>query len=211
MPTEVTTVLLAGFVALAVTTGIGALMWDQIRRERQRELVAVGLARSLELHRTRLASYPAAFEAMEPLSTQNRAVQTPETAGAVAQRLNVWLYSVGGMCADATTRGALLGLRDSCARWAGVGQRPPQLYEFRNLAVAFLRHDLDLSELDASEIRRNVTLLGRLRDDLDALDNRAGDTGSRLDAGTAAGSSSAAGSGPAADDPPGPAWLSAGI
>lgn len=202
MPTDITTVLLAGFVALAVTTGIGALMWDQIRRERQRESAAAAVARSLELHRARLTSYPAAFEAMAPLSTQNRAALTPQTAGAVAQRLNDWLYSAGGMCADATTRGAVLGLRDSCARWAGTGQRPPQLYEFRNLAVAFLRRDLDLSELDASDVRRNVTLLGRLRDDLDAPGaNRAGDAGARRDG------DATAGPGPAADGSSGTGWL----
>jgi hypothetical protein len=171
--TEVTTVLLSGFVALIVTTGIGALTWDQIRRERQRELVEAKVARTLELHRTRLATYPTAFEAMAPLSTHNRALLTAEVGGEVAKKLNAWLYSAGGMCADATTRSAVLGLRDSCDKWAAnSGQRPPQLYEFRNLAVALLRRDLDLAGLESFDIRRNVTLLAQLRDDLDALDNR---------------------------------------
>jgi hypothetical protein len=167
------TVLVSGFVALVVTTGIGALTWDQIRRDRQRGLVEATVARNLELHRTRLATYPAAFEVMAPLSTHNRAVMTAEVAGEVASRLNGWLYSAGGMCADATTRSAILGLRDSCDRWsANSGQRPPQLYEFRNLAVAFLRRDLELAGLESFDVRRNVTLLATLRDDLDALENR---------------------------------------
>lgn len=173
MPTAVTTVLLPGFVALVVTIGVGALTWDQIRRERQRELMEAKVARSLELLRVRLTAYPAVFEAMAPLSTHSRALLTSEVAGEVAEKLNGWLYSVGGMCADATTRGAILGLRDSCDKWAASsGQRPPQLYEFRNLAVAFLRRDLDLAGLESFDVRRSVTLLGKLREGLDALGNR---------------------------------------
>jgi hypothetical protein len=176
VPTEVTTILLSGLIALVVTAGVGALTWEQIRRERQLDPAEVTVARAVELHRARLASYPAALEAMSPLSTHHRADLTAEVAGEVANELNSWLYSVGGLCADATTRGALLGLRDSCARWAGnSGQRPPQLYEFRNLAIAFLRRDLDLGGLDPFDVRRNVTLLGKLRDDLDALDKRGRD------------------------------------
>jgi hypothetical protein len=121
----------------------------------------------------RLAKYPTAFEAMAPLSTHNRALLTAEVAGEVARKLNAWLYSAGGMCADATARSAILGLRDSCDRWAtNNGQRPSQLYEFRNLALAFLRRDLDLAGLESFDVRRSVARLGSLRDDLDALDNR---------------------------------------
>jgi hypothetical protein len=91
----------------------------------------------------------------------------------VAEELNAWLYSAGGMCADATTRGAILGLRDSCDRWGrNGGPRPPQLYEFRNLAVAFLRRDLDLAGLEPFDVRRAVTHLAKLRDDLDGPDQR---------------------------------------
>jgi hypothetical protein len=173
VPTEVTTILLSGLVALAVTIGVCALTRDQIRRERQRELVDARVARALELHRTRLASYPAALEAMAPLSAHNRADLTAEVGGEVGRKLNTWLYSTGGMCADATTRGAILGLRDSCDKWAaGGGQRPPQLYEFRTLAITFLRRDLDLAGPDPLELRRNATLLGKLRDGLDSLDKR---------------------------------------
>jgi hypothetical protein len=173
VPGVVTAALLSGFVTLVVASGVGALVWEQIRREDQREPVAARVARSLELHRTRLAAYPAAFAAMAPLSSRNRADLTVQVAAEVAAELNAWLYSTGGMCADATTRGAILGLRDSCDRWAGSsGQRPPQLYEFRNLAVAFLRRDLDLAGLEPFDVRRGVTLLGKLRGDLDALDKR---------------------------------------
>jgi hypothetical protein len=170
----VTTALTAGFVALVVVAaGIGVLTWTQIRRERQRLLVEVEVARAVALHKTRLAAYPHAFEAIAPLSTHHRAALTAEVAGNVASGLNTWLYSTGGMCADATTRGAMLGLRDSCDRWAtNGGSRPPQLYEFRNLAVTFLRRDLDLVGPEPFEVHRHVSLLAKLRDDLDAFDRR---------------------------------------
>lgn len=173
MPGLITAAFIAGFVAVAVSAAAGALTWSQVRRDREQGRADERAARALELHRLRLSSYPAAFEAIAPLSTHRRAGLTAEVAGAVGERLNAWLYSAGGMCADATTRSAILGLRDSCGLWASVeGSRPPQLYEFRNLAVTFLRRDLDLCGADPAEPQRNLALLGKLRDDLDALDRR---------------------------------------
>jgi hypothetical protein len=170
---QVATALIAGFVALVVAVGGGVLTWAQVRRERERWLADVKVAWALELRRARLAAYPAAFEAIAPLSTHRRSTLTGEVAAEVAEKLNSWLYSTGGMCADATTRGAVLGLRDSCSRWATIGDtRPPQLYEFRNLTITFLRRDLDLGGLEPYDFQRNVTVLNKLRDDLDALDKR---------------------------------------
>src|SRR5262249_19732013 len=165
---------MSGFVALVVATGGGVLTWAQIRRERDRWVTDVTVTWALELRKTRLATYPAAFEAIAPLSTPRRAALTAEVAGEVAEKLNTWLYSTGGMCADATTRGAVLGLRDSCNRWATAGgSRPPQLYEFRNLTITFLRRDLDLACLEAYNFHSDGTLLGQLRADLPAPEKRA--------------------------------------
>jgi hypothetical protein len=173
VPGPITAAVIAALVALAVSVAGSALTWSQIRRDQQRWRSDERAARALELHRVRLASYPAAFEAIAALSTHHRAGLTAEVAGAVGERLNGWLYSAGGMCAEATTRSAILGLRDSCDLWASVdGTRPPQLYEFRNLAITFLRRDLDLGGLDPAEPQRSVAVLAKLRDDLDALDRR---------------------------------------
>jgi hypothetical protein len=171
---QITTALLSGIiVALIVVAGIGALAWAQIRNEHERWSADAKVARALELHKARLASYPVAMEAIAPLSTHCRAALTAEVAGEVAEKLNTWLYSTGGMCADATTRAAVLGLRDSCQTWAAKGgARPPQLYEFRNLTIAYLRLDLDLPGLEPFDPHRGVTLLAKLRDDLDAFDKR---------------------------------------
>jgi hypothetical protein len=173
VPPAVTTTVIAAFVALLVAAGAGLLTWGQIRRERQQWLVEVKVAWALELHKTRLVAYPGAFEAIAPLSTPHRAALTAEVAGQVAKELNTWLYSTGGMCADSTTRGAMLGLRDSCDKWAANGgSRPAQLYEFRNLAIVFLRRDLDLTGPDSFDVHRHVALLAKLREDLDASDRR---------------------------------------
>ena len=57
--TQVANALISGIVALVVAGGSGLLAWAQIRRERRRWLVDVKVAWALELHRARLASYPA--------------------------------------------------------------------------------------------------------------------------------------------------------
>jgi hypothetical protein len=172
---DVATVVLSVCLAIIVAASAGLLTIAQIRRERRLWLTDVKLAWSLELHKARLAAYPAAFAAMAPLSTHHRPTLTPEVAADVAEELNTWLYSTGGMCAEATTRGAILGLRDSCDRWASSDalSRPPQLYEFRNLAITFLRRDLDLGEVEAFDLDSQMTLLNRLRGDLDATVRRA--------------------------------------
>jgi hypothetical protein len=173
---QVTMALIAGFVALAVAVGGGLVVWFQIRREHERWLADVKVAWAVELRKARLAAYPAAFAAIAPLSTHHRPALTAEVAGDVAEQLNTWLYSTGGMCADATTRGAVLGLRDSCNTWATTGgTRPPQLYEFRNLTITFLRQDLDLAGLESYEFHRSVALLRQLRDDLETFDKRTRD------------------------------------
>jgi hypothetical protein len=169
VPTSVT----AALVAFVVAAGVGAVVLAQVRRDGRQSQVDARAAWTLELHRTRLASYPAAFEAVAPLSTPHRAALTPEVAATVAGQLNTWLYSAGGMCADAATRRAVLGLRDSCDKWAtNGGSRPPQLYEFRNLAIKFLRRDLDLDGPESFDFQRSVALVAKLRDDLDTLDRR---------------------------------------
>lgn len=173
MAAQITPILIAAFVAFIIAAVVGALTWTQVHREREQLLVDARTAWSVEVHRARLASYPAAFEAMAPLSTPNRAALTAEVAGEVGKKLNAWLYSTGGMCADATTRSAVLGLRDSCDKWATTGgSRPPQLYEFRNLTITFLRRDLDLDDIEPFDLNRNLTLLGKLRDDLEAHERR---------------------------------------
>jgi hypothetical protein len=139
------------------------------------------MAYATELHKMRLSSYPEVFRILAGLSHGSGKPVTAEVASDVAKELNSWFYSTGGMCADGTTRGAILGLRKSCERWAQTGQRPNELYGFRNVAIAFLRRDLDVGGRNESyDFDSDSTLLGRLREDLTAIDNRTRKPASRI-------------------------------
>lgn len=125
---QITTALISGFVALLVGGGSALLSLTQIRREHRRWLTDLKVAWSLELHKSRMATYPEAHRGLAPLSHASPDAVTPQVAGEVAQQLNNWLYSAGGLCADATTRGALLGLRECCRNWAATGGLSPRTF-----------------------------------------------------------------------------------
>ncbi|MEV0181862.1 hypothetical protein AB0I54_21595 [Streptomyces sp. NPDC050625] len=169
MNDQVVTALISGLVALLVAGVSGLLTLVQIRRERRKWLTDLKGAWALENHKTRLASYPDAFAVLQRLSHGGAEAVTPEVAARVAAELNDWLYSTGGMCADAATRGALLGLRQRCRRWAkNGGQRPDDLYTWRNLALALLRRDLDILGLETYESDADATMLKQLQQELEA-------------------------------------------
>jgi hypothetical protein len=175
MSPQVTTALISGFVALAVGLTSGTLSWLQIRRERRKWIVDTKVAWSLELLKARLQSYPAAFEAIAPLSHGQEQTFHAAAAGEVAANLNRWLYSAGGMCASATTRAALIGLRQTCQEWHSQGgKRPKEIYKFRNFAIQFLRLDLDLTGNETWDFADPASWLRQLGADLErATDNRA--------------------------------------
>jgi hypothetical protein len=126
---------------------------------------------SLELLKARLGAYPAAFRAIAPLSHGARNPVTSETARAVAEEINEWLYSAGGMSASATTRKAILGLRHECRRWSkNGGNRPPDLYEIRNLVLRCLRLDLDLVGLESADFNDSPTWLANLQAEVRQLE-----------------------------------------
>jgi|tagenome__1003787_1003787.scaffolds.fasta_scaffold20983822_6 hypothetical protein len=171
MSPQVATALISGTVALAVGVSTGLISWLQIRRERRRWIVDTKVAWSLELLKVRLQSYPAAFEALVPLSHGSGQPLTAERAGTVAANLNQWLYSAGGMCAGSTTRAAIIGLRQSCQEWSSSGgKRPKELYRFRNFAIEFLRLDLDLSGNEKWDFADPAGWLRQLGDDLEKVE-----------------------------------------
>ncbi|WP_326673378.1 hypothetical protein [Streptomyces canus] len=168
MNDQVATALVSGLVALLVAGGSGLLTLVQIRREYRKWRTDLKAAWALENHKTRLASYPDAFAVIRRLSHGSSDAATPQVAAKVADDLNDWLYSTGGMCADADTRGALLGLRHSCRRWAeSGGQRPDDLYTWRNLTLEFLRRDLDIMGLETYGSELDATMLEKLQQELE--------------------------------------------
>ncbi len=174
MSDQVSAAVISGAVAIVIATASGFLTWIQVRRERRKWLVDAKVAIALELYKTRISSYPSLLEAIEPLSTRNLDQMTPEAASKIAIQLNRWLYSTGGACADAKVRGALLGLRQCCDRWASSGTRPAELYQFRNLLISFLRRDLDVGGLESYDFATTSTLLGELQAELDAMERKQG-------------------------------------
>lgn len=83
----------------------------------------------------------------------------------MAADLNGWLYGAGGLCAEATTRGAILGLRLRCQEWAEAEDRemPGDFYEWRNLALRTRRADIDLAGLEQYDSGNMSSALQRLK------------------------------------------------
>ncbi|MFE6745241.1 hypothetical protein ACFVGM_05250 [Kitasatospora purpeofusca] len=172
MSEQIVTALVSGLVALVVAAVGAALTLAQQRRERARWLTDLKSGWALELHRARLDSYPEVFRILGGLSHAGGAPLTPEAAGRVAVALNGWFYGPGGMCATATARGAVLGLRHCCRHWArDGGRRPEELYGWRDLAVAALRRDLDLPGLESYDFQPGSTILSDLRRELKDAEN----------------------------------------
>lgn len=121
MPIELQTALISAAVALITALFGGYVAWSQIQRERKKWLIDFKTAYSLELYKARLTSYPRVFEILEKLSNHTSEPVTQEKAEQIAQELNEWFYSAGGMCAETSTRGAIRGLRDCCFKWGRKG------------------------------------------------------------------------------------------
>jgi hypothetical protein len=166
---QVSTALISGVVALVVAGGSAILALAQIRGERRKWLADIKATWSLKLYKSRMATYPEVHQALAPLSHVSIDPITPEVADNVAVKLNEWIYSAGGLCADATTRGAVLRLRECCRQWAeSGGSMPADLYEWRNLTT-FLRRDLDVLGLDSYDFGQDSTLLAKLEQEFGSV------------------------------------------
>ncbi|GAA1705132.1 hypothetical protein GCM10009680_52450 [Streptomyces yatensis] len=165
MNEQVASALISGLVALVVGGTTGALTWFQLRRDQNKWRVDLKSAWALELHKARLESYPEIFSTLLQLSHYSSPI-TREIASEVSRSLNTWFYSTGGMCADKTTRGAILGLRKCCSKWARTGSEPTDFYRWRNLTVALLRRDLDIAGLESYDFKPDATLLSTLEEEL---------------------------------------------
>lgn len=176
MSTQVQAALIAGVVAFA-TALIGSVVNIlQARRERSRWLVDLKASYTLELYRQRLTDYPQVFKIIGRLS--DAAIPEPDSsvAGVVAGELNDWLYGAGGLCAEAGTRGAILGLRECCRAWARTGDHslPRDLYQWRNVALAMLRSDIDVVGLEQYEFDNMPSALQRLKREVEQTINNEG-------------------------------------
>jgi hypothetical protein len=93
-------------------------------------------------------------------------VNSTEKAKDIAEELNDWLYSAGGMCAEPSTRGALLKLRDACLHWNKRGVKPDDLYKWRNYSLLLLRNDVGIKGLESFDYHKMASLIERVKEEV---------------------------------------------
>lgn len=169
MELQLQTAAIAAVVALATATTASIVTWHV---ERRKWLTALKTSLQVELHKERLRTYPAVFTILSRLSHATEPRVTRSSAGDVAKELNDWMYSAGGLTAEASTRGAVLGLRHSLREWHRSGDRPDDLYFWRNMTLLLLRRDIDIAGLEAVDGDNMGPLLAQVRRDADELTRR---------------------------------------
>jgi hypothetical protein len=162
---ELQTALISAVVALITAIISGIITWNQIQREKTKWLIDLKTSYAVELYKTRLTSYPDIFEILGRLSKHAPEPITPEKANLIAHEIHAWLYSPGGLCADASTRGALKELRVICTNWK-QGERPSELGEWRHSALFLVRRDLDLQGFEAFNAEERESLLKKVQSEI---------------------------------------------
>jgi hypothetical protein len=145
------------------------VMWKQeVERERSKWLSEQKANYDIELYKVRLTAYPDILKVIGELSTRAPEPLTAEKAKQVANQINAWLYSAGGLYASKQTRGALLGLREVLLSW-GTKQDWGQLYGFRNPAIQLLRRDIDVKGLESYDFNNLQSLLEELNQEVSSI------------------------------------------
>lgn len=173
--------LIVGLLASAVSYIIGSrqlkqndekthreleLELNRLREEQKQWITNLQAAYELEKYKARIASYPDVFSMIGKLSHKAKVQPTSERAKELAEELNAWLYSAGGMCAEPSTRGALLKLRDACFTWNKRGVQPDDLYKWRNYALLLLRNDLGIKGLESFDYNTMASLIERVKEEV---------------------------------------------
>ncbi len=169
MPLDLQTALVAAVVSLVTASLSGYVSWQQMKRERGKWLTELKTTYAAELYKARLAAYPPMQAIMGQLSSQAQEPLTPTQAHHIAQQVNQWIYSTGGLVAETSTRAAILGLRDACATWQ-EGSPPKEILEWRNAALFLLRRDLDVFGLESvGALEDRTSLLTRIQQEISEI------------------------------------------
>ena len=139
---------------------------NRFREEQKQWITNLQAAYELEKYKARIASYPDMFTIIGKLSHKAKIPATSEKAKDIAEELNDWFYSAGGMCAEPSTRGALLKLRDACLHWNKRGVKPDDLYKWRNYSLLLLRNDLGIKGLESFDYRTMASLIERVKEEV---------------------------------------------
>ena len=151
MDPQVRGALIAAVVGILTSLLASYLTW---KVERRKWLIGLKANLQIELQKTRLQSYSSVFETLEKVSSLERPGLTAEVAVQVRKEFNHWLYSSGGMVAEASTRAAILVMREAMGTWATTERVPDEFVLWRNRALVLLRRDIDLGSpevFDASD------------------------------------------------------------
>ena len=70
------------------------------------------------------------------------------------------------MCAEPSTRSALLKLRDACLNWNKRGVKPDDLYKWRNYSLLLLRNDVGIKGLESFDYRTMASLIERVKEEV---------------------------------------------
>ena len=139
---------------------------NRFREEQKQWITNLQAAYELEKYKARIASYPDMVTIIGKLSHKAKVPTTAERAKDIAEELNDWSYSTGGMCAEPSTRGALLKLRDACLHWNKRGVKPDDLYKWRNYSLLLLRNDLGIKGLESFDYRTMASLIERVKEEV---------------------------------------------
>ena len=139
---------------------------NRFREEQKQWITNLQAAYELEKYKARIASYPVMFAIIGKLSHKAKIPATSEKAIDIAEELNDWLYSAGGMCAEPSTRGALLKLRDACLHWNKRAVKPDDLYKWRNYSLLLLRNDLGIKGLESFDYHKMASLIERVKEEV---------------------------------------------
>jgi hypothetical protein len=125
-----------------------------------------GISSSInELNAHHCSNYPDMFTIIGKLSHKAKIPATSEKAKEIAEELNDWFYSAGGMCAEPSTRGTPLKLRDACLHWNKRGVKPDGLFKWRNYSLLLLRNDLGIKGLETFDYRTMASLIERVKEE----------------------------------------------
>ena len=153
---------IGALVAIVTATLSAWIATNQLRRQRGEWLSQFQREYSVELQKARLKANAEALNILRRLSHASSDPLNPQVAAVVAGELNAWIYSEGGLVADAQTRGAMLGLRQVCIKWKDGG-RPQELYPLRNYALLFLRRDIGVEGLEEYDFNSPQSLISKLQ------------------------------------------------
>ncbi len=169
MSIDLQTALIAATVALVTASITGVLTWQQLRRERAKWLFDLKTSISLELYKARMTDYTGMMKILSKLSRKGKPPLTIKTAQELAQEINDWMYSAGGLFASARTRNAGFAIRDILMGWT-EGSIPREAIQVRDALIWSMKMDMDISP-DSRWRYSSDTVLKQLQDEMDTFED----------------------------------------